>query len=346
MDEVTGLLPAQDKAVKLTDKIADLWYTKHRDAFDTALAAAADNAMASPSSAVLTDSRCVDQLTRALEIHGPVRLCKYQPSTARNRADIESGRLHLSPLDSLNDPLEGRQRFSNSIMKKSWDEADHKAIARMATDALSRLDLRCNPTPEALDMFVADIIRSSEDNRELVMKSQQVGCLSEDPLNTVMWDRYAGCGTGFAASYRFDRFTVGCVARASDGTLLPMAPGYLIPVCYGKPLDVSDLYPALICGFSCGDPTGIGLVYSIVSLCRKGIPWSCEREWRVVATSARQRNGATWYAVASPDVIYLGHQMEQPERDATIEMAARIGASVCQIVKEGNSFLWAKTVNS
>ena len=321
---------------------------KRRVKFEQALADVSpmeDGSMHSVLTSVCTDLAYIDGLVYTLENCGPLKVFKYQKNDWRNRDDIERGLVHLSPVGSMNDVYEAKQKFTTETMAESWASAEHDEIA-LKIDGILRSIGRTprNPvTTGTLDNFVGMAIAESNVRTEVLRNALRCGCFSEDPLDPNMWDRYASGHEGFVAEYTVSRFVIGCAAgtRRSGGgmTLRPMPPGVFFPVSYGKRDDLSDMFPALFCSVYNGWPTGLGYAYAVRSLHRKGSHWETEREWRIATVSPTQREKETLYAIMSPEAIYMGQNAckNEAEADALVTTAQKIGANLYRVCLDEQS---------
>lgn len=290
----------------------------------------------------------------------PLTLYKYQPYSERNLRDILCSRLHLSPIDKLNDVNEGQakhslvnfeERASEAVSRVGRDSAPMiREFARMINQSLTddELSSMCDAAIKTLteDPDVAVCIAKSAYTvglrcAERFQRLSSAGSLCETPLSVSMWDRYASEHKGFVAAYDFPSLSLRCSCQRENECLAGTS-AFLLPVEYrdDRP-DLSDILVGRavidllrLCPNSVvrskigaraseiGGKTNLDVAFCIHALGHKAMEWSPEREWRLVAQCDSQ---PPRYVAAKPNALYVGAKMQQDDSLRVVEIAQSLG---------------------
>lgn len=288
----------------------------------------------------------------------PLTLYKYQPYSERNLRDILCSRLHLAPIDKLNDVNEGHAKYSlgdleqsvKSILPRISQENAPELydMVRMVDTTASEEQIRsaCEHFIQmvsehheeigcAANMAYTEGLRSVDGFRRL----SSFGSLCETPGSVSMWDRYADSHKGFVAAYEFTSLSLQCSCSRNDSCSSNIS-AFLFPVSYmderpnmsklltGKlAMDVlnnlPDSLPNSLRRQKNGKPstpgTNFDLAFSVYCLGHKAREWEHEREWRLVAQCDSE---PPKYVLAKPKALYLGNQMEGSDMLRVAEVAS------------------------
>lgn len=334
-------------------------YQEHRAAFldvlSDALVKYRDNVIAGLS----PGAELMGSFESALSEKGVVRLYKYQPFSERNLQDCQSGVLHLTKLNDLNDVNEGRNVFDKAQLEHALSDVDVNLFSRVGSgglpsfikDYLGDGDLEefgkiIQQAQESgnLEKTIAPSIANTlhalfEQRRDMEL----CGSLSATERSASMWDRYGNEHRGFAAGYTLETFTAGLtVSRVGSCTY-----GFktlIAPVYYGERFDLSFYSSAA----SIHDPSLIGgsnmdVLYLVLSTLQKAKEWEYEQEWRVISYACKP-DARVHYCKLKPDSIYLGLRMQEDERKRAIELAKRNGWTVYAMKLSEDSVDWTLEV--
>ena len=187
---------------------------------------------------------------------------------------IQKGELYFSSPADFNDPFDGVIDYSETIDITAIEKlADRLRIPQLQKEEVLS---RCRQAdPKQLLQIYVDMISKMKQRNVL-----KIYCLSQNPLNILMWTHYAKAHTGICIglkAYKLDEKAFGIKVQencVSKKLLEPSLPHMLIPI--------PVIYTSKVAGkYDFGKGNADVLKESFLN---KSLDWQYEQECRIVAT--------------------------------------------------------------
>lgn len=220
----------------------------------------------------------------------PSRLYKYRgfdesaESKERLRSIVVDHQLYFSTRANFNDPFD--------CLMPSFKDVFDASMKKYIRSRLRELGIAANRNQARGMSQRIDLNRLHEDVQKPANEIE-ILCLTEDPLNMLMWGHYAGAHTGLCLEFSVSH------AEPFFGRAQPV------------------VYSAKRGSFDPDKEPGENAAATIL---RKSIDWMYEHEWRIVELYAGPAN----YTFPSDRLtgLILGYRMEEKARDQVLELVA------------------------